>query len=133
LPTGLTTLGEIVFEGCNKIAISSIPEGITILRRCTFNECTSITRMLIPAGVTEIRGASSPYHGAFESNKNLRQVTALRPIPPTLGTNAFRNIHPEAVLCVIDNEALLAYKNSDWAQYFRTIKVCSAGMVDGIP
>jgi hypothetical protein len=40
----------------------------------------------------------------------------LSPIPPTINSTdspTFGSIHPDAILCVIDEEAVTAYKNSD--------------------
>jgi hypothetical protein len=111
LPEGVTSLGAYCFYYCTSLTSINIPEGVTSLGAGCFYECISLTSINIPESVTSLGGycfagcnaltsitlpesITSLGEGCFMFCSSLTLATVLPAIPPTLGTNAFNNVHP---------------------------------------
>ena len=69
LPSGLTSIGNYAFYGCERLTSIDIPQGVTSIGEFAFYECKALTSVAIPQGVTTIR----PY--TFHGCVNLSSVT----------------------------------------------------------
>ena len=96
---------------------SVIPNTVKIIGVDAFNGCSGLSTINIPASVTEIRG------NAFLNCTRLASVWCESETPASIQTTSFKNIYSNAVLYVPTIDAVTAYKNSDWSNYFSDIRV----------
>ena len=54
LPDGLTSIGQSAFQDCTNLALTSLPEGLTSIGSSAFQRCTSLALTSLPAGLTSI-------------------------------------------------------------------------------
>jgi len=87
LPDSVTSLGEYCFELCLSLTSITLPESVTSLGGGCFYGCTSLTSITLPVGVTSLG------EECFSNCTSLTLATVLPAIPPTLGANAFKNVH----------------------------------------
>lgn len=87
LPTGVTGLGGSCFNGCIALTSIILPEGVTSLGNTCFYYCQSLTSIILPESVTSLG------NNCFMYCSSLTLATVLPATPPTLGTNAFNNVH----------------------------------------
>jgi len=85
IPNGVTSIGDGAFSGCTSLASAAIPSSVTSIGQGAFFLCGSLMTVTIGSGVTSINEL------AFSGCAGLKIITALNPIPPTLGENAFEN------------------------------------------
>ena len=95
---------------------SVIPNTVKIIGVDAFNGCSGLSTINIPASVTEIRG------NAFLNCTRLASVWCESETPASIQTTSFKNIYSNAVLYVPTIEAVTAYKNSAWNNYFSDIR-----------
>ncbi|MBQ3129422.1 MAG: leucine-rich repeat domain-containing protein [Bacteroidaceae bacterium] len=95
---------------------SVIPNTVKIIGVDAFNGCSGLSTINIPASVTEIRG------NAFLNCTRLASVWCESETPASIQTTSFKNIYSDAVLYVPTIEAVTAYKNSAWNNYFSDIR-----------
>ena len=95
---------------------SVIPNMVKIIGVDAFNGCSGLSTINIPASVTEIRG------NAFLNCTRLASVWCESETPASIQTTSFKNIYSNAVLYVPTIEAVTAYKNSAWNNYFSDIR-----------
>jgi hypothetical protein len=88
LPESVTSLGDFCFAWCLSLASITLPESIVSLGEYCFAYCTSLTSITLPESITSLG------EGCFMFCSSLTLATVLPAIPPTLGTNAFNNVHP---------------------------------------
>lgn len=96
---------------------SVIPNTVKIIGVDAFNGCSGLSTINIPASVTEIRG------NAFLNCTGLASVWCESETPASIQTTSFKNIYSDAVLYVPTIDAVTAYKNSAWNNYFSDIRV----------
>ena len=80
--SGITTLGNNAFGGCDRAAGVSLPAGLKRIGQNAFTNCKALTVVTVPDGVTELG------NNAFSSCTNLAQISlpgSLR----TIGLGAF--------------------------------------------
>ncbi len=138
IPEGVTSIGAYAFEGCSRLVSVTIPEGVTSIGRCAFYNCTSLSSVTIHEGVTSIasfafggcsrlvsvtipEGVTSIEEKAFWGCISLKEVTCYALTPCSLGSAAFYNT-PSSKTLYVPEEAVEAYKESDWSSYFSTIE-----------
>lgn len=110
LESGVTTIGNYAFYGCNNASFTSIsiPEGITAIGNSAFYGCTSLASVTLPSTLTSIgsnafindaltsiiipSSVTSIGSGAFKGNAALVSVgLAEAPQLTTIGNSAFEN------------------------------------------
>jgi hypothetical protein len=106
LPSGLTTLGHVVYRFVGNGTSVTIPDGTTQIFQSAF-QYSAITSIVIPASVTTI-GTNAFYGSA------LQRVYSLRPEAPELGYNALNSGNLGAI--VVPAAAYDSY-NSGWSSY----------------
>ena len=133
------------FDGCSLLtSIGGIPDSVTEIGSSAFCDCSSLTDIDIPDGVTEIN------YNIFLDCNSLRKVNAKNcDALSRIYNGAFYNCPieefllgavnvPEFVVAEVQNprkpfsyenhilkvpaESVEAYKNSEWAEYFKTIE-----------
>ena len=87
--TGVTSLGEGCFSSCSSLTSITLPESVTILGDNCFFDCPSLTSITIPENVTSL-GNSCFYYCS-----SLTLATVLPATPPSLGSEAFFEVHLE--------------------------------------
>lgn len=80
LPEGLLTIEGNAFRNCTGLMEISLPTSLTTLDSYSFYGCTGLTAVTIPASVTY---CSRP----FQQCENIKQITCLASVPPTLYNN----------------------------------------------
>lgn len=82
IPSGVRTIGDSAFEGCEELSRVILPEGLTSIGDSAFMDCENLTHIVLPQSLVEI----GDY--AFLNCSALRGVE----IPPSvkkIGTDAF--------------------------------------------
>jgi hypothetical protein len=92
-PDGITSVSNVVFEGCTGITSVVIPEGVTSIGRAAFKS-TNITSVSLPESLTFI-GIE-----AFQDCSALTSVVSEIEEPFAFAENAFSGISSECVLTV---------------------------------
>ena len=87
IPEGVTSLGDNCFSYCAALTSITLPESVTSLGGFCFYQCPSLTSITLPESVTSLGS------NCFRYCSNLTLATVLPATPPTLGTNAFYNVH----------------------------------------
>ena len=87
-----------------------VPEGVTAIPEDAFH-MTTLSTLSLPESLKDVRD------DAFAGCKALIAAECKATLPPTLGKNAFSEIHENATLRVYAS-AVDAYKDSDWSKYF---------------
>ena len=54
LPSGLTIISDYAFTNCTSLALTSLPDGITSIGQRAFDGCTSLALTSLPDGITSI-------------------------------------------------------------------------------
>lgn len=96
---------------------SVIPNTVEYINANAFNGRTNLSTINIPASVTRI------YGNAFDGCTKLREVWCESETPASIQTTSFANISSNAVLYVPTIDAVTAYENSAWSNYFSDIRV----------
>ena len=65
---GITKIGELAFNGCERLETATIPNGVEIINNGAFNVCYSLKKITIPESVTTIN------YGAFSSCTSLTSI-----------------------------------------------------------
>jgi hypothetical protein len=108
--------GCIILTASNKVLYGSnnarIPDGVKIIGTEAFKSLKTIEKIEIPRSVTSIEGY------AFAYTDSLKSVVAKGDTPPSLGSEAFKDVHPDCVLTVPYGKTQ-AY--ASWAPYFNEI------------
>ena len=82
IPSGVTSIGESAFDGCEGLTRIEIPSGVTSIGASAFGGCTDLASIEIPSGVTSI-GAS-----AFDFCYGLTSITIPSSVT-SIGGSAF--------------------------------------------
>lgn len=69
IPSGVTSIGNFAFKGCNSLTAVTIPNSVTSIGDSAFEECTSLSSVTIPNSVTSIGNL------AFNNCTSLTSVT----------------------------------------------------------
>lgn len=69
IPSGMVSIGDFVFVGCNSLTSVTIPDSVTEIGAFAFSDCDSLTSVNIPDSVNSIGS------GAFKDCDSLTSVT----------------------------------------------------------
>lgn len=86
LPSGLTTLGQSVFEYCQSLSSITLPDSITSIGYRCFFAAKALSEITIPENVTEIGNM------AFYACENLRTLYFLGSTPPSVGSSTLPGV-----------------------------------------
>ena len=128
---GVTSIGETAFFKCSSLTSINLPDALISIGSNAFTGSSKLESIIIPSGVTSLADA------AFYYCSSLSEVTCEATNPPTLGSIAFFLVASPSTL-IVPIGCTTAYGESDWAQYFTTIKGendtnGSDGNVDNLP
>ena len=82
IPTGITSIGDYAFNGCQSLTSVTIPNGVTYIGEYAFRDCSGLTSVNIPTGVTTIHDST------FRDCVSLTSVTIPNGVT-TIEKNAF--------------------------------------------
>lgn len=134
----ITYIGQGAFSGCSSLASIKISNNVIKIMYNTFKGCSSLTSISLPNNITEIDGRDSEGCSSLSlidaSNcDNLNQIRSYSfndcPInqfllgattPPAIGDQTFS--HSDVAVLKVPAKSIDAYKNSDWAVYFKNIE-----------
>jgi hypothetical protein len=137
IPSGVTSIGDAAFNGCERLTSIDIPDSVTTIEGYTFSWCTSLPNIEIPSGVTSIgdeafyqcssltsidipNSVTSIGDEAFSNCSALTSITCNAITPPTIGDyETFYNTNNCPIL--VPSQSLEAYKNA-WAEYASRIQ-----------
>lgn len=91
LPEGLTEIGHDAFANCNALKSITLPSSVTTLGDVAFST-SGLTSIELPEALTDVGNY------AFERCADLQQVALPGNNPITVGTGAFKGIHPSCHL-----------------------------------
>ena len=126
---GMPTIGNGMFYGCSNLAEIIIPSGVSGIGNQAFYGCAKLTDITIRgsignqafygcANLTDITISSSSIgNQAFASCTKLASVTLTNSTPPTLGANAFQNVHASFCVTVPPNLYSVYNGNNSWKNY----------------
>ena len=82
LPEGLMSIELGAFDGCTNLALTSLPDGLTSIGHSAFQRCTSLALTSLPAGLTSI---------SYEAFKNCTSLTSItfKGTPSSIMSSAF--------------------------------------------
>ncbi|MGC9944112.1 MAG: leucine-rich repeat domain-containing protein [Verrucomicrobiota bacterium] len=69
IPDSVTTIGDVAFDSCSRLANVTIPDSVTTIGEFSFQFCTNLTSVMIPNSVTSIG------QGVFYICSSLTSVT----------------------------------------------------------
>ena len=113
-PLGISTINTGTFAGCSALTSLTIPSGITAIGDGGVQDCRNLRTVVIPDTVVSIK------NNTFYLDTSLTEVWCYATNPPGLGSYAFYSIGSNPTLYV-PSASVNAYKNSNWANYFRNI------------
>lgn len=111
LPNGLTSLPTSMFAYCSSLSKIVYPNNVTAIKQYVQQYCYALSEITIPNGVTSILGY------AFDGCHGVKTYYLKPTSPPTLGSNAFRNIQSDCIIYVPVG-SLEAYRTAtNWSTY----------------
>ena len=120
LPNTVTAIGDGAFSYCSSVTSAILPSGLTSINNHTFSYCTSLQSITIPSSVTSIG------NNAFYNCSGLTSITVEATTPPTLGTNAFRNV-PTSIPVYVPCGTKAAYQAAaGWSAFTNFVDPCEA-------
>ena len=127
----VASIGDDAFIYCSSLNSVNIPNSVTSVGGNAFRACSSLSSITIPNSVNLIGSF------AFRDCSSLSEVTCNATTPPTLDSYVFSDIASPSTL-IVPTGCTTSYSESDWAQYFTTIKGendtnGSDGNVDNLP
>lgn len=113
IPNSITAIGINGFSGCIGLTSITIPDSVTSISDYAF----SVPRLIGVTNITVGTGVTSIGDGAFRCNNTDTtqcNFTIYATVPPTLGTNVFRNKYNLTIY--VPAESLTAYQTA-WSAY----------------
>ncbi len=82
MPEGLQTIGAYAFSNCDYLSSVSLNEGLTAIEHYAFHNCDALKKITLPNTLMSC-------NVSFEYCDNLKEVTCLALLPPSLTDNAY--------------------------------------------
>ena len=138
IPSGVTSIGNYVFDSCSNLSSVTIPNSVTSIGNSAFYECFNLTSVTIPNSVISIynfvfygcrsltsvtipSGVTNIGIQAFYGCRSLTSITVNTTTPPTLGSNAFVNTNDSPIY--VPSESVETFKTaSEWSTYASRIQ-----------
>ena len=111
IPNTVVSIGSNAFDQNSELIGINIPNSVTTIGNYAFYKCTGLTALEIPKFVTSIGSA------AFQDCTGLTQLTVCAETPPTLGTNAFKNV-TKSIPVYVKSASINAYQSATGWNYF---------------
>lgn len=111
IPNSITSIEANTFTYCDHLEYLQLPDSITSIGDAAFTGCCTLQSFTLPSSITSIGDE------AFAYCEQLFQCTLLSTVPPTLGTNAFQNLHPDAKFLVPAGTYDTYVAAEDWLPY----------------
>lgn len=119
IPNNVESIGNNTFYGCSSLTDVIIPDSVTTIGAGAFTNCTGLINVEISGSIEEI------YMSTFSGCTSLESITCYAITPPTLGTNAFKNVPADCAIYV-PAESVDTYKaTAGWsgrAAYIQAIE-----------
>lgn len=103
--TGLTSIGEQAFSGCDDLTSLTIPDGVKSIGVMAFYACSSLTSLTIPEGVTSIGDLAFIYCSGLTSITIPKSVT-------NIGENVFGSCSNLASIAVEEGNTMYDSRNN---------------------
>ena len=116
IPNTVTQLDGSCFEGCTGLTSIIFPESLYDIGGWAFRECDGLTNITIPATITTIGS------DAFRHCSNLRYAICESINPPTLGSDAFIEVHKDFIIYVPNTVVEIYQQATNWVSYADKIK-----------
>ncbi len=108
IPSGITSIGQFTFYGCDKLTSLFIPYSVTIIGPDAFLYCNGLTNITIPSSVTRIDNY------AFYGCSGLTSATFLGNAP-LIGSGSFKYVHSSFVVQYY--RGALSFSSPSWNGY----------------
>ncbi len=156
LPDGLTSIGDMAFDGCYMLTNITIPDSVTNIGKCAFYNCNRLTSITIPDSVTSIGimvfdGCDSltiAYPGTYEEwseinigsintylNQNvILETNAERPyyLPGICGDNLTWKLYADGELVISGTGNMTDYTSSSAVPWNNIGKIESVTISKGV-
>ena len=125
IPNSVNTFGGSIFNNCTSLESILLPNNLTGIPNYAFYQCTSLSAINLPnsiVGISSYAFASSGLTSidipsavtsigtyAFDGCSSLASITCRATTPPSLGSNAFRNV-PASCPIYVPSSSVDAYK-----------------------
>ena len=96
IPDGVTSIGEMAFDGCTSLTSVTIPDGVTSIGDSAFSGCSGIKSVTIPDGVTSIGDS------AFLDCTSLKSITIPNSLT-SIGASVFNSCYSLANMTIPDS------------------------------
>ncbi len=119
LPSTLQTIGVQAFQGCSNLQSIVLPASLTSIGENAFRGCRNLQTMELPANLTSIG------NNAFYACRNLAEITCRAEVPPTLGTDAFKQV-TTTIPVYVPCGSLAAYQSAEgWSTFTNIQEDCN--------
>lgn len=117
LPNSLKRIGNYAFSYCGFLTTLVLPNSLSSIGTYAFNHCSGINSLIIPSNLNTI----GEY--AFYDCTGIKSIYSINRTPPALEVGCFVGLVSVTDVFVPTDEAVTAYKTSEWYSYFTDNKI----------
>ncbi len=122
IPSGVTSIGILAFEGCSGLTSLTIPSGVTKIDGAAFSGCSGLTSLTIPSGVTSIGNQT------FQGCSGLTSIYVYPENLPELGTDIFNGCDAKNCTVYVPKGTYDVYKSSEFGYFEKIVEFDAAGI-----